>query len=156
MFLNNQLTDFSFKPKDSAGREVANRIAPAKRPRSSMSPTIVLGKDGEFSMATGSPGGNSIIAYTAKTLVGVLDWGLSPQEAVELPNMVARGSKVRIEKERASDELVQGLKDYGFNVKESAGENSGLSVIFRNEEGVLMGGVDPRREGTIEVVEATN
>ncbi len=156
MFLNNQLTDFSFKPKDSVGREVANRIAPAKRPRSSMSPTIVLSKDGEFSMATGSPGGNSIIAYTAKTLVGVLDWGLSPQEAVELPNMVARGSKVRIEKERASDELVQGLKDYGFNVKESAGENSGLSVIFRNEEGVLMGGVDPRREGTIEVVEATN
>ena len=153
MFLNNQLTDFSFKPFDDSGNPVANRIEPGKRPRSSMSPTIVLDENGEFLMATGSPGGNSIIAYTAKTLVGVFEWGLSAQEAVELPNMVARGSRVRIEKDRASEDLINELKNYGFNVKESAGENSGLSVVVKGQDGSLSGGVDSRREGTIELVE---
>lgn len=153
MFLNNQLTDFSFEETDDAGNKIANRIQAGKRPRSSMSPTIVLDQDGEFLMATGSPGGNSIIAYTAKTLVGVLEWNLTAQQAVDLPNMVARTEKVRIEKDRASPELIQGLRDYGYEVKESAGENSGLSVVVRLPDGRLQGGVDPRREGVIEVVE---
>jgi len=153
MFLNNQLTDFSFKPRDDSGKAVANKVAPGKRPRSSMSPTIVLDSDGEFLMASGSPGGNSIIAYTAKTLVGVLEWGLSPQQAVDLPNMVARRGRVRIEKSRASDILVAGLRDYGYEVKESAGENSGLSVIYQHPDGRLEGGVDPRREGVIETID---
>lgn len=153
MFLNNQLTDFSFKPLDESGKTVANNVAPNKRPRSSMSPTIVLDQHGEFLMASGSPGGNSIIAYTAKTLVGVLAWGLSPQQAVDLPNIVARRGKVRIEKSRASDEIITGLRNYGYEVNESAGENSGLSVIYQHPDGRLEGGVDPRREGVIEVVE---
>ncbi len=152
MFLNNQLTDFSFRPVDDSGKAVANKVAPNKRPRSSMSPTIVLDQNGEFLMATGSPGGNSIIAYTVKTLVGVLQWRLSPQQAVDLPNMVARRGKVRIEKARASSELVDGLRNFGYEVNESAGENSGLSVVFRHADGRLEGGVDPRREGVIEVV----
>jgi gamma-glutamyltranspeptidase/glutathione hydrolase len=153
MFLNNQLTDFSFLPRDDSGKAMANAVASGKRPRSSMSPTIVLNGDREFVMATGSPGGNSILAYTAKTLVGVLEWGLTPSQAVALPNMVGRGDKVRIESERASPELVQGLRDYGFNVKESAGENSGLSVVLRHSDGRLEGGVDPRREGIIVTVD---
>ncbi|NND81829.1 MAG: gamma-glutamyltransferase family protein [Gammaproteobacteria bacterium] len=152
MFLNNQLTDFSFRPKDDQGKPIANRAQAGKRPRSSMSPTIVLDEGGNFVMASGSPGGNSIIAYTAKTLVGVLDWGLSPQAAVDLPNLVARGDKVRIEQARASQALIAGLRDYGFDLKESSGENSGLSVVFRHPDGRLEGGVDPRREGIIEVV----
>ena len=85
--------------------------------------------------------------------MGVFEWGLTAQEAVELPNMVARGSRVRIEKDRASEDLINELKDYGFNVKESAGENSGLSVVVKGKDGSLSGGVDSRREGTIEVVE---
>lgn len=153
MFLNNQLTDFAFKPVDDTGKPVANKVAPSKRPRSSMSPTIVLDAKGEFLMATGSPGGNSIIAYTAKTLVGVLEWGLSPQQAVDLPNMVARRGKVRIEKSRASAEVTDGLRNYGYEVHESAGENSGLSVVYQHSEGRLEGGVDPRREGVVEIVE---
>lgn len=156
MFLNNQLTDFSFQPLDDTGKPMANRVEPNKRPRSSMSPTIVLDKDGEFLMATGSPGGNSIIAYTAKTLVGVFDWGLSPQQAVDLPNLVARKGKVRIEKERAAPELIEGLRAFGFNVQESDGENSGLSVVMRKADGTLEGGVDPRREGIIEIVNFEN
>ena len=152
MFLNNQLTDFSFNAKDKQGRLIANRVEPSKRPRSSMSPTIVLDKNGDFLMATGSPGGSSIIAYNAKTIVGVLDWGLSPQQAVDLPNMVARRGKVRIEKSRASQSLIDGLKAYGHNVHESAGENSGFSMVLRKANGELVGGVDTRREGTIGVI----
>lgn len=152
MFLNNQLTDFSFRAKDKKGIAINNAVAPGKQPRSSMSPTIVLDKNGAFLMATGSPGGNSIIAYTAKTLVGVLAWGMDPQSAINLPNMVARGNKVRIEKERASSELISGLRNFGYDLKESAGENSGLSVIVRKANGEYVGGVDPRREGVIEVL----
>ncbi len=149
MFLNNQLTDFARQPRDDRGRLVANHPAPGKRPRSSMSPTIVLDPGGDFYMATGSPGGNSIIAYTLKTLIGVLDWGLTAQEAIELPNLVARGDTVRIEQERASPDLIAYLRDVGFTVNESAGENSGLSVVVRRASGELEGGVDPRREGTV-------
>ncbi len=156
MFLNNQLTDFSFRPMDENGLKIANRIQAGKRPRSSMSPTIVFDDSGDFYMATGSPGGNSIIAYTSKTLVGVLGWGLSPQEAIDLPNMVSRGSKVRIEKDRASAELISGLKEFGYDVHESAGENSGLSVVVKNADGSFSGGADPRREGVVEIINLSN
>jgi len=149
MFLNNQLTDFSFLPTDKEGRAIANAVAPGKRPRSSMSPTIVLDKQGKFLMATGSPGGNNIIAYTAKTLVGVFDWGLSPQQAADLPNMVARGETVRLENGLASESLIEAMKNFGFTVDASRGENSGLSIILRKPDGSLQGGVDKRREGVI-------
>ncbi|MFT4938449.1 MAG: gamma-glutamyltranspeptidase/glutathione hydrolase [Paraglaciecola sp.] len=149
MFLNNQLTDFSFKPFDSDGLPIANAVAPGKRPRSSMSPTIVLDKNGEFLMATGSPGGNNIIAYTAKTLVGVFEWGLSPQQAVDLPNMVARSKTVRMEKDLTPATLIKAMRDMGFTVDASRGENSGLSVILRKSDGSLEGAADKRREGVI-------
>lgn len=149
MFLNNQLTDFSFMPEDASGQPIANAVAPNKRPRSSMSPTIVLDANGEFLMATGSPGGSNIIAYVTKSLVGVLDWGLSPQDAVALPNMVARKNLVRLEKGKVSDELIASMEAFGFTVDATGGENSGLSVVLRKENGELVGGVDPRREGVV-------
>lgn len=149
MFLNNQLTDFAKQPRDANGVLAANHAAGGKRPRSSMSPTIAIDESGEFRLATGSPGGNSILAYTAKTLVAILDWGLSPQEAIDLPNVVARGDTVRVETARAAPEMIQYLRDRGFKVEESAGENSGLSIIQRHADGSLEGGVDPRREGVI-------
>lgn len=148
MFLNNQLTDFSFHPVDAEGKPVANAVAPYKRPRTSMSPTIVLDKNGAFLLATGSPGGNSIIAYTAKSLVGMLDWGLTPQEAVSLPNMIARGDTIRAEADRTPDDLRKGLQELGFNLAPPRGENSGLGVIMRMPDGKLVAGIDPRREGT--------
>jgi gamma-glutamyltranspeptidase/glutathione hydrolase len=154
MFLNNQLTDFARAPRDEDGVLVANHAAPGKRPRSSMSPTIALDDSGAFRMATGSPGGNSIIAYTAKTLIGVFDWGLSAQEAVNLPNVVARSEPIRIESERADPAMISAMQAHGFDVRESAGENSGLSVVVRHEDGRLEGGVDPRREGTIAILPA--
>jgi gamma-glutamyltranspeptidase/glutathione hydrolase len=147
MILNNQLTDFSFRPTDRAGRPAANAVAPGKAPRSSMAPTIVLDADGGFLFATGSPGGASIIAYTAKTLIGVLDWGLTPQEAIDLPNMVARGDTVRVESARALPGLIEGLRAQGYDVQESSGETSGLHAVLRHPDGSLEAGVDPRREG---------
>lgn len=145
--LNNQLTDFARFPYDEAGKPLANAPAPGKRPRSSMSPTLVLNEDGGFVMATGSPGGNSIIGYVAKTLVGVLDWGLTPQQAIDLPNVVARGDVTRVEGPRADPALVPALIAMGHQIRETQGENSGLHMIMRTADGELIGGADPRREG---------
>ena len=154
MILNNQLTDFSFAYEDAEGIPIANAVASGKRPRSSMSPTIVLDKNEDFLMTVGSPGGRSIISYVAKALVGVLDWDLTMQEAINLPNMVAKSEVVKIERSRASKALINSLKAYGYKVKQSDGEISGLSGIVRLPDGSLSGGADPRREGTIGVYAA--
>ena len=145
-FLNNQLTDFSRTPTDADGALVPNAPDGGKRPRSSMSPTIVFDRDGTFVLATGSPGGSSIIAYTAKTLVGMLDWGLTPQQAIELPNVVARGDIVRVE-DGMDPDILSGLTGLGFTLDANRGENSGLHIVRRLEDGTLVGGADPRREG---------
>lgn len=144
--LNNQLTDFAFVPRDAQGRTHPNAPAPGKRPRSSMSPTIVLDADGNFLLATGSPGGNSIVAYTAKTLVAMLDWGLSAQEAAALPNVVARGDVASIES-GFDAELLEGLRAVGHQIRGEQGENSGIHIIRLNADGTLEGGADPRRDG---------
>lgn len=164
--LNNQLTDFSYRTVDKDGIAIANAPAPGKQPRSSMSPHIVFNPDGEFLFTTGSPGGNSIIAYTAKTIVGVIDWGLTPQEAIELPNLIARRGRVSVESKGIKSEktqeidrgspaelfglpenIVAGLESKGHKVRRSAGEFSGVHIIYRNKDGSLLGGADPRREG---------
>jgi gamma-glutamyltranspeptidase/glutathione hydrolase len=144
--LNNQLTDFAFVPRDAEGRTHPNAPAGGKRPRSSMSPTIVLDAQGNFLLATGSPGGNSIVAYTAKTLVAMLDWGLSPQEAAALPNVVARGDVVSIES-GFDPETLEGLRALGHQIRGEQGENSGIHIIRMGEDGTLEGGADPRRDG---------
>jgi gamma-glutamyltranspeptidase/glutathione hydrolase len=144
--LNNQLTDFSFIP-ERGGKPLANAPAPGKRPRSSMSPTLVFDPEGELFMVTGSPGGNSIVAYVAKTLAGVLEWGLSAQEAVDLPNVIARGNSVGVEVDVAGGpEAAEALRGFGYEVEERRGENSGLHVIIVREDH-LEGAADPRREG---------
>ena len=145
--LNNQLTDFSHLPTDAEGNPVANAIAPGKRPRSSMAPMIGFGPDGQLAFTTGSPGGNSIIAYTAKTIVGMVDWGLSPQEAIELPNVIARNGTIRLEENRLDEEIILGLEARGHKVTRSQGEISGLHISLRNDDGSYTGGADPRREG---------
>jgi gamma-glutamyltranspeptidase/glutathione hydrolase len=144
--LNNQLTDFSREPT-KGGKPVANAVAGNKRPRSSMSPTLVFDPAGDLFMVTGSPGGNSIVAYVAKTLVGVLEWGKSAQEAINLPNIIARGDVVGVEVDReGGPEAAEALREMGYNVEERQGENSGLHVIIVREDG-LEGGADPRRDG---------
>jgi gamma-glutamyltranspeptidase/glutathione hydrolase len=144
--LNNQLTDFSREPT-KGGKPVANAVAGNKRPRSSMSPTLVFDPDGDLFMVTGSPGGNSIVAYVAKTLVGVLEWGKTAQESINLPNIIARGDVVAVEVDReGGPEAAEALREMGYTVEERQGENSGLHVIIVREDG-LEGGADPRRDG---------
>jgi gamma-glutamyltranspeptidase/glutathione hydrolase len=147
-FLNNQLTDFNFNPLNADGSPAANAAAGGKRPRSSMSPTIVFNADGEFELATGSPGGASIIAYVSKTLVGMLDWGLTPQEAIELPNVVGRGDVIRVEDSFPAN-LADELRAIGFTLDANRAENSGLHIVRRLDDGTLIGGADPRREGVV-------
>ncbi|GIU68030.1 gamma-glutamyltransferase [Candidatus Phycosocius spiralis] len=146
-FLNNQLTDFSFLNVDAKGEPIANAPAAGKKPRSSMAPTIVFDKDGHFELAVGSPGGNAIIAYVSKAIIGMLDWNLTPQEAVALPNMIARTIPVAVERSRANPKLIQSLEALGHTFRDGGGaEGSGLHAIRLTPQG-LVGGADPRREG---------
>lgn len=147
--LNNQLTDFSFRARDADGHLIANRPGPGKRPRSSMSPHIVFDKNGDFAFATGSPGGNSIIAYTAKTIIAMIDWGMDPQEAVGLANFVSRNGSIRLEETGLASDIIEGLEHMGHNVVRSRSEISGLHVIRRNPDGSYDGAADPRREGVV-------
>lgn len=143
-FLNNQLTDFSFSPLDSDGAPAANAPAPGKRPRSSMAPTIVLTRDGRFLAAAGSPGGSSIQAYNLKALVALLDWKMSPQAAVALPNLVARGD--RFSADPFPGPVMQALAARGMALETSRGEESGIQAVI-SSRGRYEGGADPRREG---------
>ena len=150
--LNNQLTDFSRQP-EIGGKPVANAPDGGKRPRSSMSPTLVFDPNGDLFMVTGSPGGNSIIAYVAKTLVGVLEWGHTAQEAVDLPNIIARGDTIGVEVDReGGPEAAEALREMGYSVEERTGENSGLHVIVVRDDH-LEGAADPRREGIAKALE---
>ena len=143
-FLNNQLTDFSFSPEASDGTPAANALRPGKRPRSSMSPAIILSPGGEFEAAVGSPGGSSIIAYVLKATVALLDWHMSPQEAVSLPNLVARGDSFTADP--FAPAIMDALAARGLPLQTARGENSGLHAIVRRANG-YEGGADPRREG---------
>ena len=147
-FLNNQLTDFSFSPVDSQGRPVANAVAPGKRPRSSMVPTILLTSDGRFAGAIGSAGGNSILAFVAKSLVAAIDWHMPMQQALAAPNLVARGANFQGEVDKFAPGVLDGLKQSGINLRPGQGEDSGLTgVLIR--DGQVDGGADPRREGVV-------
>jgi len=142
--LNNELTDFSFRPVID-GVPAANAPAPGKRPLSSMAPTFVFDGDGKLVLAVGSPGGQSIIGYVLKTLVGVLDWGMNVQEAIDLPNFVAKGGALEIEKGTKLANLKAGLEAMGHKV-ETRKLTSGLQGIAVTPGG-LEGGADRRREG---------
>ncbi|WP_425483862.1 gamma-glutamyltransferase [Caulobacter soli] len=145
-FLNNQLTDFNFDPRDGDGAPGANAVAGGKRPRSSMVPIIVL-KDGKFLAAVGSPGGSAILSYNLKAMVGVFDWGLTMQQAINLPNMVARGDSFSADVEKFGPEMTAALQARGVAIKTGQNETSGLHGVIVREGGVLEGGADPRREG---------
>jgi gamma-glutamyltranspeptidase/glutathione hydrolase len=164
--LNNQLTDFSPTPSDASG-PIANRVQPLKRPRSSMAPTIVFnrnanGSRGDVLMATGSPGGAAIIQFVAKTVIGVVDWGLDAQQASALMNFGSANTvttglggehpNLLVANNGDGDTLVQGLRALGHTVSVAA-QSSGVSTIVRVKgtggSVSLVGGADPRREGLV-------
>lgn len=159
--LNNQLTDFAAQPISPEGVPVANRVEPGKRPRSSMAPTLIFDKAGPkrgpLYAVLGSPGGSVIIQYVVKTIVGIVDWGLDPQQAVSMVDFGAAntaetnigGEHPVIDTSRNGDRdpLVQGLRALGHQV-DLADQSSGLSTIVRTKHG-WAGGADPRREGLV-------
>ncbi|TVP72097.1 MAG: gamma-glutamyltransferase [Rhodobacteraceae bacterium] len=142
MLLNNELTDFSFRTH-AGGHPIANRVEPGKRPRSSMSPTIVL-RDGEPVLSIGSPGGATIIGYTAQAIIAHLDWGMDVQDAVSMPHLVNSFGTYQIEAGTWAEDLVEPLQDLGFQTNVTA-LTSGLHAISLGDG--LRGGADPRREG---------
>jgi len=142
--LNNELTDFSFLPA-KAGRPMANRVQPGKRPRSSMTPTLVFGPDGHLRLSLGSPGGPYIIGFVLKTLIGVLDWKLPLQEAIALPNFVNRNGETELEAKTALEAMAPALEAMGHRIR-FRDLPSGLHGIERKGD-TLFGGADPRREG---------
>ncbi|MBO6816679.1 MAG: gamma-glutamyltransferase [Rhizobiaceae bacterium] len=141
--LNNELTDFSFVP-EIGGQLVANRIEPGKRPRSSMTPTIVM-KDGKPVLAVGSPGGSRIIGYVAKTLIAWIDWDMDVQSAINLPHLLNRFGTYDLEKGTTAEQLEKPLEKLGYKT-EIRDLNSGLHAIEITTQG-FEGGADPRREG---------
>lgn len=161
--LNNQLTDFSFDEKDSAGNLIANRVQPGKRPRSSMSPTIMFNKAGDVEAVVGSPGGAQIIQFVTKTILGVTDWNLDIQQAINLSNFAAATTATTTLEKGSLAAAAEGeLKLRGHTV--AIGDiNSGVHGIIFNGirpdgfagslsrspySGTWAGGADPRREGT--------
>jgi gamma-glutamyltranspeptidase / glutathione hydrolase len=144
--LNNQLTDFSFRPV-ADGAPVANAVAGGKRPRSSMAPVIVLDASGRPVAALGSPGGTSILAYNAKALVGLLAWKLPLQTAIDLPNVIARGDEYYGEAGKLAPGVADALAARGVVVKPGRGEESGLQGLVIDARGRATGAADPRREG---------
>jgi gamma-glutamyltranspeptidase/glutathione hydrolase len=147
-FLNNQMTDFSFSPVDAEGRPAANAVAPGKRPRSSMTPLILLDGDRRFAGAFGSAGGNAILAYVAKSMVAAIDWSMSVQQALAAPNLVARGRNFNGEVTKFSPEMIAALKAKGVDLRPGQGEDSGVHAVMIRD-GRVDGGYDPRREGAV-------
>jgi gamma-glutamyltranspeptidase/glutathione hydrolase len=159
--LNNQLTDFAAEPVALDGALVANRVEPGKRPRSSMAPTLVFERTpdgrGPLYAVTGSPGGSVIIQFVVKTLVGMIDWGLNPQQAVSAVDFGAANTprtnvggehpNINTSDNGDHDALVIGLRKLGHQV-DLADQASGLSAIVRDGSG-WVGGADPRREGLV-------
>jgi len=144
-FLNNQMTDFSFVPQGP------NVIQPGKRPRSSMVPTIILYPDRSLAGAIGSPGGNAILGYVSKALVGMIDWKLPVADAIALPNLVARGGSFNGEADKFTPELRAAMAERGVTVRGGTGEDSGLhGVMIR--DGKFDGGADPRRDGVAKTI----
>jgi gamma-glutamyltranspeptidase / glutathione hydrolase len=143
--LNNELTDFSFLPTTADGKPIANRVEARKRPRSSMSPTLVFDRTGKLVLVAGSAGGSRIINFTAKALIAVLDWRLDSQQAVSLPNFGNRNGVTELEAETPMTALKTGLEGLGHSVQVSE-QTSGSQVIQITDRG-LVGGADPRREG---------
>ena len=152
--LNNELTDFSFAATDANGTPIANRVQSGKRPRSSMSPSIVFDGDGEVFLVTGSPGGSRIIGYTAQSIVNVIDFGLDPQEAINVPHYMNRNGRTDLETpipgvtlDYDSATLRAELEARGHPVGVIE-QTSGLSLILVTEDG-LVGGADMRRDGAV-------
>ncbi len=144
--LNNELTDFSFRPIDRRGRAIANAPGPQRRPRSSMAPTIMFDADGEVFAVLGSPGGSRIPLYVIKSVVALIDWRLDAQRATDLANFGSRNGPLELERDRVEADTIRRLTALGHKLRFGR-MTSGSHIIVRRGPKSLEGGADPRREG---------
>ncbi|HQS71340.1 MAG: gamma-glutamyltransferase [Novosphingobium sp. 28-62-57] len=148
-YLNNELTDFNIVP-DKDGKPTANRVEGGKRPRSSMSPTLIYGPDGSLRLAVGAAGGTTIPAQVAKAIIGVLDWNLSAREAIALPVIFAPGNAVSVEKDTSLEAMIPALQALGHAQVTARPPGFKANAIERVRVGgkwVWRGAADPRSEG---------
>ena len=144
--LNNQLTDFSFKPTDDKGWPIANRVEPGKRPRSSMAPTIILGPDGNLFAVLGAPGGSRIILYDVKAIACLIEWHCNAEEAADLPGFGSRNGPFEVEQGTTAETILGPLAAARGETVKAVDMNTGVHIIVRRD-GHLEGGADHRREG---------
>ncbi|MFM5906604.1 MAG: gamma-glutamyltransferase [Novosphingobium sp.] len=144
-FLNNELTDFDMVP-ERAGKPAANRVESGKRPRSSMAPTLVFGPDGKLRLAIGAAGGATIPAQVAKSIIAVIDWKMSAQDAIALPLIFApEGPTVFVESGTKLEAMIPALRALGHaDVRtRGGGKANAIEVV----DGALRGAADPRSDG---------
>jgi gamma-glutamyltranspeptidase/glutathione hydrolase len=146
-FLNNELTDFSFRPTNADGTPVANRVQGGKRPRSSMSPTIVYAPDGSVRLVVGAAGGSTIIVQVAKAIMGVIDFGLSAQDAIALPTVYSPGSKLMIEDGTSLVAMKPQFEAFGHHDIGGIPSGSFKANAIEFRDGRWFGAADPRSEG---------
>jgi len=139
-FLNNQLTDFSFKQKDNAGNFYKNRVEGGKKPLSSMSPLIIFDTKGNFLMTIGSPGGKAIISYISRILIDYFYFEKKIKESIEDSNYLRIYGKTFVE-----DEKLKASINGEVQVRSLT---SGIGIIIKKSEG-LIGYADHRRDGTV-------
>lgn len=144
--LNNQLTDFSFLPVIN-GKDVANKLMPGKQPRSSMAPTFVFDENNNLILVVGSPGGPRIIQYVVKTIIGVLDWNLSIENAVNMPNFVAISDGVELEKGTDLEKLAPELTKMGHKIAIKKIDSGINAIFFDRKNNIMIGSADFRRNG---------
>jgi gamma-glutamyltranspeptidase/glutathione hydrolase len=143
-YLNNELTDFNLTPTLD-GLDTANRVQGGKRPRSSMSPTIVFGPEGKPRLAVGAAGGATIPAQVLKTIIAVLDWRMSAQAAIALPVIFAPGDTVFVERGTSLEALAPQLQALGHKVSVRPPSFKANAIEWVN--GRPVGAADPRSEG---------
>jgi gamma-glutamyltranspeptidase / glutathione hydrolase len=144
-YLNNELTDFNIVP-GSNGCLTANRVQGGKRPRSSMSPTIVWAPDGHVRLAVGAAGGATIPAQVLKAIIGVIDWHLSAQQAIALPVIFAPdGDTVYVERGTYLEAMIPQLQGLGQTIKAMPPGFKANAIEW--VDGRWAGAADPRSEG---------
>ncbi|XVJ70437.1 MAG: gamma-glutamyltransferase family protein [Rhizobacter sp.] len=148
-FLNDQLVAFDLDswhvPRAGSTSARPNGIEGGKRPLSAMAPTIVFDASNQLRMLTGSPGAAAIVGYTVKSILGVIDWGLDVQQAVDLPNVINRNGVTELEKNTSAEQLKEALEAMGHTVAVNH-QTSGVHAIVKDGAD-WTAGCDPRRDG---------
>ncbi|MCB2085076.1 MAG: gamma-glutamyltransferase [Sphingomonadaceae bacterium] len=148
-FLNNELTDFSRAPIID-GKQVANRVEGGKRPRSSMAPMVVWSPDGKPVLVVGAAGGSTIPVQTARSIIGVIDFGLSAEEALGLPFIMAFGDTLMVEEGTWLEAAIPAFDALGHGkISSRPAPVKGNAILREGEEWI--GARDPRLKGQLDL-----